>query len=433
MKIPFNSIIKSKKKDEQEILFIDKHWIEISRREGVASYDGIANRRTVLHIGITILNSIIINSDVIEFTRNNKKEIIKITDICNYGGSTIYFAGCQFNGITKITGELKYNYIFNHCNFDEISFKDVIASNEITQNKYDIKFIGGTFRNKFNINKCEFTGKFYINEQKSNKSKVKINYLEIQENTFNENFKLHNTDINLFKLSDVDFNKNADFYKSKVNQGDKKDIIIEGTNFKKITIFEECEFLNKLTFQYITFEDLVQFRGATFHNGLDLDRTNTEKAMNFYNIKELESEQSKILTSQETYRIIKYNLEKIGNIIDANKYHALELEKQKDNLKFMEKPLETIVFNINWMTSKFATNWLYPIIWIIIIGNITSTIVNYNCLKTPLELLYDGFKYMSILKFNHFENHPIIFLFNKVSLGYLYYQFITAVRKDTRK
>lgn len=29
--------------------------------------------------------------------------------------------------------------------------------------------------------------------------------------------------------------------------------------------------------------------------------------------------------------------------------------------------------------------------------------------------------------------NPLIFLFNKVGLGYLYYQFLMSVRKDTRK
>jgi len=28
---------------------------------------------------------------------------------------------------------------------------------------------------------------------------------------------------------------------------------------------------------------------------------------------------------------------------------------------------------------------------------------------------------------------PLIFLLNKISLGYLYYQFLISVRKDTRK
>ena len=31
------------------------------------------------------------------------------------------------------------------------------------------------------------------------------------------------------------------------------------------------------------------------------------------------------------------------------------------------------------------------------------------------------------------KDKPFIFFLNKVSLGYLYYQFLTAVRKDTRK
>ena len=31
------------------------------------------------------------------------------------------------------------------------------------------------------------------------------------------------------------------------------------------------------------------------------------------------------------------------------------------------------------------------------------------------------------------EDNPFLLLFNKVTLGYLYYQFLIAIRKNTRK
>ena len=42
-------------------------------------------------------------------------------------------------------------------------------------------------------------------------------------------------------------------------------------------------------------------------------------------------------------------------------------------------------------------------------------------------------KYSTITKYDYADTHPILFLFNKASLGFLYYQFILSVRKNTRK
>ena len=53
---------------------------------------------------------------------------------------------------------------------------------------------------------------------------------------------------------------------------------------------------------------------------------------------------------------------------------------------------------------------------------ITSYAINIDLTKfVYLGSSYDDF------------NNSAVFFFNKITLGYLYYQFITAVRKDTRK
>lgn len=49
------------------------------------------------------------------------------------------------------------------------------------------------------------------------------------------------------------------------------------------------------------------------------------------------------------------------------------------------------------------------------------------------EILADTPKYMSIINGDELKEYSVAFLLNKVLLGYLYYQFVTAVRKDTRK
>jgi len=62
-----------------------------------------------------------------------------------------------------------------------------------------------------------------------------------------------------------------------------------------------------------------------------------------------------------------------------------------------------------------------------VVGLITSFIllgeVSWSCIA----------KYATIVTYDDLKDHPKLFLLNKISLGFLYYQFILAVRKNTRK
>ena len=155
--------------------------------------------------------------------------------------------------------------------------------------------------------------------------------------------------------------------------------------------------------------------------------------MNFFGIKELDEETSIENTNQETYRIVKYQLQKVGNIIDSNKYHALELEKKRKKVcdksckdkKFLA---DCIVLNIHKISSNYSTNWLFALGWIFVVGLI------FNLYITNELLSMNIFKYISLLTNKEdFCSNYLLFILNKVMLGYLYYQFLTAIRKDTRK
>jgi predicted PurR-regulated permease PerM len=156
----------------------------------------------------------------------------------------------------------------------------------------------------------------------------------------------------------------------------------------------------------------------------------------------LDSNNSIINTSQETYRLIKYYFSQIGNTIESNKYHALELELYtKNNWKNIvnnfllddnRKPssiLNGIVTFFHKISSNHSTNWMFTLFWIFVVSFLTNFYLNSNL--TSLECY---FKYISILsKLEDFNGSYIVMTLNKISLGYLYYQFLTAVRKDTRK
>jgi len=277
-----------------------------------------------------------------------------------------------------------------------------------------------------------FEGKFYINNQYSNPDNtLKIEALHVEDVKFHANFKLHNCEVKIFILKDTDFEKNADFFKTKflTNQ----DIVFHAINFRALALFGDTFFKEYLLFEYVTFAGYSHFRKATFCKGLNLEYANIEKEMNFFGVKELDKKLSVELTSQETYRTVKYQLQKVGNIIDSNKYHALELQKKKEgacgcSCEFLKTFPDCLTLSIHKVSSNYSTSWLLALVWILIVGLLTSFVVTDT-------FLYDQFyKYSSLLSsLDDFCGIYWLFMLNKIILGYLYYQFITAVRKDTRK
>lgn len=281
------------------------------------------------------------------------------------------------------------------------------------------------------IQQCCFEGKFYINNQYSNPDSIlKIDTLHIEDTKFHGNFKLHNCEIKNFTLKDTDFEKNADFFKTKFLT--TSSIVFHAINFRGLALFGDTLFKEHLLFEYVTFEGYTHFRKAEFQQGLNLEYSNIEKEMNFFGIQKLDEKPSIDKTSQETYRTVKYQLQKVGNIIDSNRYHALELQKKKEkvcgdfckNWKYLG---DCMVLNIHKISSNYSTNWISALIWIVLIGVLTSYIVTE-------EVFYSEFyKYSSLLtSLDDFCGIYWLFMLNKIILGYLYYQFVTAVRKDTR-
>jgi len=342
--------------------------------------------------------------------------------------------------------------IFKNCTFINLTIKD--TSEDV--NKID--FIGGTIEN-FNIKDCEIHAKFYINKQYGeNKEKASITNLVIKDTTFHENFKLHNSIVSKITIEDTDFKKHADFFKSTFIKGSleddqeeqthKDEIGFKAINFKGLALFGDTEFQQKLIFKYVTFESFSHFRKSKLPYGLDLDYANIQNEMNFFDVEELDTKEAKNNTSQETYRIIKHNFEKIGNKIEANKYFAFELEQKKINLEINKssKWTDYIVFQINWLSSEFGTNWRRVLGLICCIGFMTVGFVHFELLKQlffhpslfkleyVMKAVNEFFQYLYILnKSEALISHPATLLFNKITLGYLYYQFLISIRKDTRK
>jgi uncharacterized protein YjbI with pentapeptide repeats len=369
--------------------------------------------------------------------------------LSSHGSSkkTIFFKKCHFKKVL-FNGLLKHNYWFESCTFNVVLFENISSENKGTD---FVTFKTSEFK-KLEIKNCDFNTRFYINPKHKNDEKshvCKIDNLEMIDTVFNKNFKLHDCELKEIEIDNCDFEKNADFFKSKFLH--KNETIFKGLNFRGLALFGECQFNSKLLLEYVTFEKLTHFREAIFKHGIDLEKVNIEKELNFYGAKGLDHKASIEETSQESYRIIKHSFQSVGNTIEANKYHSFELEKRKNDLwklSFKEKKekwQELFVFEFHWRTSQHSRNWLLPLAWILVIGFFTTIINDINSwvhLKSIFcnisekhvdKLIDKTIKYMSIINFDDsLKKTPWLFLLNKSALGYLYYQFITAIRKDTK-
>jgi len=366
-----------------------------------------------------------ITENFIEICMNKIKENDFLIDNNELTKIEINFKNCQFSNIIIKKQNIKASILFD---YDEKSKNLEIQ--------------------KFIIFGSKFDGKFYINKQYSgNNQTLKINSFKLENTVFKENFKLHHTDLCEFNIEDTDFYKHADFFKSKFFKGtliedkdekiNKNDIGFKAINFKGLALFGDTEFSKKLIFKYVTFESFSHFRKAKLFEGLDLDYSNIQNEMNFFDVEKLESTKAKNNTSQETFRIIKHNFNKIGNVIEGNRYHSLELKKRRNQLKiFSADFFNYLVFFFHWISSNHSKNWVLPIIWIFAVGYFTYlSLDNFVCARYGCSNdLIDIFKYISIINYDDcIKKNSIIFILNKVLLGYLYYQFITAIRKDTKK
>ncbi|HEY9203194.1 MAG TPA: hypothetical protein VIM82_02570 [Sulfurimonas sp.] len=421
--------------------------------ESVLTRDIPSNRNTTYYDLNIEFESLIIANQIRFIFRDAVSGASFNYDSNNYyikNGQYFEIKNCIFKGNVEVSIINPTNNVkWINCIFE----KDlIIKSPQSVEKMHKISsFIleGGKVNNLI-IDNITANFKFYINPQeKKYKSSIEITNLKISDSKFIENFKLHHAIVKKVEIEDVDFEQNADFFKSVFHEGVMEEVIKEKTkkgdigfkaiNFKKLALFGDTEFHKKLIFKYVTFEGHNHFKSAKLYKGLDLEYTNVQQEINFYGIEILD----KTTTSQETYRIIKNQFEKLNNKIEANKYHALELEQHRKDIKtkiltdfksFFKFAPDGLVSLFHWTSSNHSSNWVLALFWIFIVSFCTNGFLG----NTTINFSFDGwnnlFKYINILsKIEDFNNSYVAMTLNKVSLGYLYYQFLMSVRKDTRK
>lgn len=241
-----------------------------------------------------------------------------------------------------------------------------------------------------------------------------------------------------------------------------KDIKFQNIVFNKTTSFIDSEFHQEFTFIHTRFEGLALFNQVKA-DILLFDNSYFSVESNFLDIKAK-------MADRETARIIKNSFEKENNIIEANKFYALEMEKKEEELIknwFSKDFFELIIFKLHRLSSNYSQDYILPLFWIFNISIFylmyTSTLHHHQALMTIqivvvflflfihkinillflTTLVFYSLSYIEIDsisdKINPFSimtsNDTLTFglLLFKTTIAYLIYQFIVSVRQNTRR
>lgn len=300
-----------------------------------------------------------------------------------------FLQGCKFNEYTTIEA-----HIFRNCKFNEgifgrnILFKkkvfnhgwNFVSTEYGKQGFYNIKHI--------KLGECVFEDDFILNDDldvnlEYSLIKFKIYTLELHRSIFKKSFKLINSEISLPYLISVRFEGLVDLTNSILGIENSDSIldyiIFSFVEFKDIVKFNNVSFLTKTNFNGAIFFDSNTFINCKFSQSLNFENTIFKVEGNFLNIQgELEN--------RETARIIKNALDKNDNIIEANKYYALELKKQEIDLNWISDFSEKLIFKFHKISSNHSQDWLLVLLWILNITFVYSAYTQELCLDEKVFL-----------------------------------------------
>ena len=228
-----------------------------------------------------------------------------------------------------------------------------------------------------------------------------------------KNVFLFDSNINYFKITNLNMNvmsiklgeiKNAIF----------KDLIINNANFEQNVFLDKLDFLdikikNKIDLQNAIIPEISTFLGLEFENDSGV-------------------------SNRETARKIKNSFEQQNNIIEANKFYALEMKKREEELEEDIKKgknfFEWLVFKIHGISSNHSQDWTLALFWIISLTFLTSFIktIDSNFSQT-IEKIGLSFILISIIFFiniNISNSKKLYYLI----CGLVYYLIYAVFTKD---
>jgi hypothetical protein len=277
------------------------------------------------------------------------------------------FSDCVFEKDLELAGLKFESPLFNN-------FADQADNSET--NPYRI--------GKLYLHRCTFSRRFVLRGYSIDKFQCDITIFE-------NKVEFKRNEVGSFTLFDTNFLKLSDFYRSKFLE-----FRIEQCIFAEFAVFEECEFGQvensdkklQAQFNFVTFEGFVNFRRAKMYSGLDIEKINYSRPINFLNVTIGDPN-----TTRETYRIVKSSFEKAGNNLDANKYFALELSKYREELKETGTKREKFIYWFNELVSDYGQNYVRPIYWIMALAFL-NMFLNYAHCENYLYKIYPPFNHV---------------------------------------
>jgi hypothetical protein len=250
-----------------------------------------------------------------------------------------------------------------------------------------LSFIEYSIKNLLFFDNCFFYDSLWFIRNIMNTLKF-VNCCDFNDNSISsESVVFHNdltlssaTGINQLNFNGAEFKENADF-SSLINL---KVVDFSFAIFKKVFDFSQSSCISQINFYATRFEDYLIFSNVKIKCQFDLSNTLIVNKSNFLKI-----EVSKL--NRETARIIKDSFEQQNNIIEANKFYALEMKEMEKELKFFKKPFEWLVFKIHGMASNHSQDFLLVLFWILNITFVTVFLQFELVCENSFVKLFDRF------------------------------------------
>jgi len=239
--------------------------------------------------------------------------------------------------------------------------------------------------------------------------------------------------ISELKLDNVDFEENS---KNRIENLTVNDFILKKVSQDaKYIQFHHILVQNKFICKRIELKN-------TYFNDFDISKADKSIQKTSFIDAHLNSIEwgkiDKIKTTQDIFRQLKFVNDKQGNHIEANTFYMMEMKKYKDTIKeknFQDK----IVFYFNETISDFGQSWIKPFVIYLVFGLLFS-ILMYACLPIKDDITGKNIEFFKILvdSFNPIskdiiKNYSLGGLIYKVISGLILYQFIMALKRQTKR
>lgn len=286
-------------------------------------------------------------------------------------------------------------------------------------------------------------------------------------------------DISVLTLdNNLKFEANCIFYKDVIikdsnfleevffdNSTFRGSLLINNVSFHNTLLFRDCEIIMNFELKYVTFKYECIFQNLSLLSILSL------RECIFINSLKINDLRVKNIKDRETARILKDSSEKQNNIIEANNYYAIEMQKREEELDKEKKSgkdfFDWVVFKTHGIASNHSQDWALSLAWIILFGMLltifkTNLSFDINIIFCLIPFLYAKIeKYMFVVFYVFYfifmkslDKSPLdefatninpfsimtsadkltfTELLFKIIIAFLIYQFIISIRQNTRR